>query len=112
MKLDWRFGAHHFEEMLIDHDARSNYGGWSACSGLGPGKVNFFNTLLQSQKFDPNGDYIRRWVPELKEVPTAYIHDPWNHKQELAKLSTDLQGFGSYPKPIKSKYTSNKASKK
>lgn len=65
--------------MLIDHDVRSNYGGWSAVAGLGPGKVNFFNTLLQSSKFDPNGDYIRRWVPELMEVPTAYIHDPWNH---------------------------------
>jgi len=48
LKQDWRFGAHYFEEMLIDHDVRSNYGGWSACAGLGPGRVNFFNTLLQS----------------------------------------------------------------
>lgn len=65
LKQDWRYGAHHFEEMLIDHDVRSNYGGWSACAGLGPGRVNFFNTLLQSKKFDPKGEYIKLWVPEL-----------------------------------------------
>lgn len=46
LKQDWRFGAHHFEETLIDHDVRCNYGGWSAIAGLGPGRVNFFNTLL------------------------------------------------------------------
>jgi len=46
LQQDWRYGAHFFEEMLIDHDARSNYGGWSACAGLGPGKVRFFNTVL------------------------------------------------------------------
>ena len=46
LKQDWRFGAHHFEEMLIDHDVQSNYVGWNAIAGLGPGRINFFNTLL------------------------------------------------------------------
>ena len=46
LKQDWRHGAHYFEQMLVDHDVRSNYGGWSACAGLGPGRVNFFNSLL------------------------------------------------------------------
>jgi deoxyribodipyrimidine photo-lyase len=72
--------------MLIDHDARSNYGSWSACAGLGPGKARFFNTVLQSKKFDPDGSYIRNWVEELKYVPDEYIHDVWNHTQTLAKI--------------------------
>lgn len=46
--MDWRFGAHHFEEVLVDHDVTSNYGGWNAASGLGPGKVLNFNALRQS----------------------------------------------------------------
>ena len=78
LKQDWRYGAHHFEEILIDHDVQSNYGGWSACAGIGAGKVLNFNTMLQSTKFDPDGVYIRMWVPELKKVPKAFIHDPWN----------------------------------
>ena len=100
LKQDWRFGAHYFEQMLVDHDVRSNYGGWSACSGLGPGKVNFFNTLLQSKKFDPNGEYIKRWIPELKDVPAEHIHDIWNHKETFSKFV----GKGAYPSPIPNKY--------
>jgi deoxyribodipyrimidine photo-lyase len=91
--------------MLIDHDVRSNYGCWSALSGLGPGKVNFFNTLLQSKKFDRDGVYIKRWVPELSEVPPQYIHDVWNHSLTLSKLLGDENAFGSYPKPIATKYS-------
>ena len=46
LKQDWRIGAHHFEELLIDHDVQSNYGAWNAMAGVGPGRVNYFNTLL------------------------------------------------------------------
>ena len=53
IKQDWRFGAHYFEEKLIDHDVTSNYGGWCGSSGIGPGRVLVFNSLLQSTKFDP-----------------------------------------------------------
>ena len=45
LKQDWRYGAHHFEEKLIDHDVHSNYGGWSFSSGIGPGRVLVFNSL-------------------------------------------------------------------
>jgi deoxyribodipyrimidine photo-lyase len=65
IKQDWRFGAHYFEEKLIDHDVQSNYGGWCSSAGIGPGRVLVFNSLLQSTKFDPNGEYIRKWCPEL-----------------------------------------------
>ena len=66
LKQDWRYGAYHFEEKLLDHDVHSNYGSWNAIAGVGPGRVNHFNTLLQSKKFDANGEYIKLWVPELK----------------------------------------------
>ena len=65
LKQDWRHGAHYFEEKLIDHDVQSNYGGWNGSSGIGPGRVLVFNSLLQSQKFDADGTYIRTWCPEL-----------------------------------------------
>jgi deoxyribodipyrimidine photo-lyase len=94
LQQDWRFGAYHFEEKLIDHDPQSNYGGWNAIAGVGPGRVNYFNTTLQSEKFDPDGDFIRKWVPELALVPNNYIHDPWNMPKgarKSARLEIGLQ---------------------
>ena len=77
LKQDWRYGAHYFEEKLIDHDVQSNYGGWCFSSGIGPGRVLIFNSVKQSRDFDKNGDYIKLWVPELKKVPVEFIHEPW-----------------------------------
>ena len=57
------------EEKLIDHDVHSNYGGWAGAAGMGDGKVLNFNTLNQSTKFDPEGEFIKTWVPELANVP-------------------------------------------
>jgi len=87
LKQDWRQGAHWFEEQLIDHDVQSNYGGWSFSAGIGPGRVLVFNSLTQSQKFDPEGKYIKMWCPELENVPLDYIHDPWNMPASLQKAS-------------------------
>ena len=78
LKQDWRFGAHYFEHILVDHDVQSNYGSWNFSAGIGPGRVSVFNILLQSQKFDPEGHYIRNWCPELQNVGNDFIHDPWN----------------------------------
>ena len=69
--------------MLIDHDCASNYGGWCGSAGVGAGRVLVFNTMTQSTKFDPAGEYIKTWVPELANVPTDYIHDPWNMPKSL-----------------------------
>lgn len=85
LKQDWRYGAHHFQEMLIDHDVTSNYGGWNFSSGIGPGRVLVFNSLKQSRDFDASGKYIKRWCPELKEIQSDYIHDPWNMPKSLQK---------------------------
>lgn len=107
--------------MLLDHDTSSNYGAWCSSAGVGAGRVLVFNTLTQSTKFDPTGTYIRTWVPELANVPDAYIHDPWNMPKSLA-ASVKVQVGGSkpenpevshYPAPIRcDKYTSADAGKK
>jgi len=112
LKQDWRYGAHHFEEMLIDHDVQSNYGGWCFSSGIGPGRVLVFNSLKQSKDFDKDGKYIKTWCPELKNVPHDYIHDPWNLPKTLQKSAGFVLGK-DYPDVIDcQKYTNPLAAKK
>ncbi|KFY62478.1 hypothetical protein V497_02364 [Pseudogymnoascus sp. VKM F-4516 (FW-969)] len=79
--LDWRMGERYFMERLIDGDFASNNGGWgfSASTGVDPQPYfRIFNPLLQSEKFDPEGEYIKRWVPELKGIEGKAIHDPYD----------------------------------
>lgn len=76
MGIDWRVGADHFESYLLDHDVCSNYGNWNAAAGLTGGRVNKFNPIKQSNDYDSNGDYIRHWIPELKDVPVPLIFNP------------------------------------
>ncbi|KAK5239315.1 DNA photolyase phr1, partial [Exophiala xenobiotica] len=79
--IDWRMGEKWFMEHLLDGDFASNNGGWgfSASCGVDPQPYfRIFNPLLQSEKFDPNGEYIRKWVPELAEIKdNKGIHDPY-----------------------------------
>ena len=87
LKQDWRFGAHYFEEMLIDHDTFSNFNGWQWPAGISPNSNRLqpqkFNVIHESEKFDPEGEYIKTWVSELKKVPVDYIHDPWNLSKSI-----------------------------
>ncbi len=90
--IDWRWGERWFMEQLLDGDLAPNNGGWqwAASTGCDPQPYfRIFNPTLQSQKFDPEGDYIRRYVPELKDVPAKAIHAPHEHRFR-----------GDYPKPI------------
>ncbi|KAK0128144.1 hypothetical protein ONS95_000128 [Cadophora gregata] len=78
--LDWRMGERYFMEHLIDGDFASNNGGWgfSASTGVDPQPYfRIFNPLLQSEKFDADGEYIRKWVEELEGVKGKAIHDPY-----------------------------------
>jgi deoxyribodipyrimidine photo-lyase len=79
--IDWRLGERYFMEHLIDGDFASNNGGWgfSASTGVDPQPYfRIFNPLLQSEKFDPEGEYIRKWVEELRDVKGKAIHDPYD----------------------------------
>ncbi|KAK6613644.1 hypothetical protein QC760_002731 [Botrytis cinerea] len=87
--LDWRMGERYFMEHLIDGDFASNNGGWGFCASTGVDPQPYFrifNPLLQSEKFDAEGEYIRKWVEELKGVKGKAIHEPYGDK-EAAKIA-------------------------
>ena len=78
--IDWRWGEAWFMENLLDGDPAANNGGWQWTAGTGTDAAPYFrifNPVLQSAKFDPLGEYIRRWVPELRGVDAKDIHAPW-----------------------------------
>ncbi|WP_288421944.1 deoxyribodipyrimidine photo-lyase [uncultured Acinetobacter sp.] len=92
--IDWRIGEQWFMQHLIDGDLAANNGGWQWCASTGTDAVPYFrifNPISQSQKFDPNGDYIRTWVKELAHLDNKSIHDPYSANKSLQL---------NYPKPI------------
>ena len=99
---DWRLGEDYFWTHLADGDKPANVGGWqwSASVGVDPQPYfRIFNPTTQGQRFDPDGTFIRRWVPELREVPARYIHVP----TELPPLEAQRLGFAldrDYPHPV------------
>lgn len=92
--IDWRLGESWFMQHLIDGDLAANNGGWQWCASTGMDAVPYFrifNPVSQSLKFDPNGDYIRQWVPELAHLDAKSIHEPYAKNPDLQM---------DYPKPI------------
>ncbi|MDR9469232.1 FAD-binding domain-containing protein, partial [Marinospirillum sp.] len=89
-------GEAYFAEKLVDWDLAANNGGWQWAASTGTDAVPYFrlfNPYSQSQRFDPEGEFIRRWVPELKHLNSKQIHQPPVDK-------TDLFAESSYPQPI------------
>ncbi len=92
LHLDWRLGEEHFAQELMDYDMASNVGGWQWAASTGTDAqpwFRIFNPLLQSRKFDPQGKYIRRYVPELAALSDDHVHEPWKAKRRL-----------DYPEPV------------
>ena len=78
--IDWRWGERFFMQHLVDGDPAANNGGWQWTAGVGTDAAPYFrvfNPMLQGVKFDPDGAYVRAWLPELARVPAAYLHAPW-----------------------------------
>ncbi len=100
--IDWRDGEKWFWDTLVDADAGSNPANWQWVAGSGADAAPYFrvfNPILQGEKFDPDGDYVRRWVPELAKLPNKMIHQPWEATPlELASAGVELGK--TYPRPI------------
>jgi deoxyribodipyrimidine photo-lyase len=82
----WKEGEEWFWDTLVDADLANNLLGWQWVGGCGADAAPYFrifNPVTQGEKFDPQGDYVRKWVPELADVPTKYIHKPWEYGRPL-----------------------------
>ncbi|MEI6107083.1 MAG: deoxyribodipyrimidine photo-lyase [Opitutae bacterium] len=102
LRISWQEGAAWFWDTLVDADLASNTLGWQWTAGCGADAAPYFrifNPILQGLKFDPAGDYVRRWVPELARVPVDLIHQPWTAPAETLAAAGVVLGR-NYPQPI------------
>ncbi len=100
--IHWREGESWFWDTLVDADLANNAAGWQWVAGSGADAAPYFrvfNPILQGKKFDPDGDYVRHWVPELAKLSRRYIHEPWQaDPQTLAAAGIELGK--NYPQPL------------
>jgi deoxyribodipyrimidine photo-lyase len=99
---DWRQGEAWFWDTLVDADPANNAFNWQWIAGSGPDSAPFhriFNPVTQGEKFDPQGDYVRTYVPELAKLPAAFIHQPWEAPAAVLKAAGVELGT-TYPTPI------------
>ena len=102
LRIDWRKGEAHFFDCLVDADLANNSASWQWVAGCGADAAPYFrifNPVTQGQKFDPEGEYVRKYVPEIAKLPDKYLFSPWEAPLEI------LEGAGvelgnTYPKPL------------
>ena len=111
--IDWRMGAEWFESLLVDYDVCSNWGNWNYTAGVGNDSRGFryFNIVKQTKDYDPQGKYIKHWLPELSELPGDKVPEPWKLSQEEQKLYGVRIGV-DYPRPVVEFFKSVKANEK
>ncbi|MCB0629404.1 MAG: DASH family cryptochrome [Saprospiraceae bacterium] len=101
LEVNWQLGAAYFESLLIDYDPCSNYGNWNYVAGVGsdPRENRYFNILTQAKRYDPHGEFIRLWLPELSEVPEEKIHQP-DTLSELEQSNFHFKIGRDYPEAL------------
>ena len=102
LKLHWHHGERWFWDCLVDADLASNSASWQWCAGSGADAAPYFrifNPITQGQRFDPDGAYTRRYVPELKRMPSKYLYEPWACPVEISRAAGVVIGK-DYPAPI------------
>ncbi|KAK4434202.1 Cryptochrome-1 [Sesamum alatum] len=102
LQLPWRWGMKYFWDTLLDADLESDALGWQYISGTLPDGREFDridNPQFEGYKFDPNGEYVRRWLPELARLPTEWIHHPWNAPESVLQAA-GIELGSNYPLPI------------
>ncbi len=101
LNVNWQMGASYFESMLIDYDPCSNWGNWNYIAGVDsdPRDDRYLNILVQAKRFDPKGEYVKRWLPELVDVPVNKIHRPDTLTVE-EQTASQIKIGASYPKAM------------
>jgi len=101
LKVDWRMGAEYFEHILIDYDVTSNWCNWNYVAGVGsdPRENRYFNILSQAERYDPTGEYVKLWCPELREVPAEAIQQP-DVLSDADQSKYGLRLGANYPTPL------------
>ncbi|GAB4128639.1 MAG: deoxyribodipyrimidine photo-lyase [Sideroxydans sp.] len=102
LQVDWRWGERYFAQKLLDYDLAANNGGWQWAASTGCDAqpwFRIFNPVTQSQKFDPHGKFIRRYVPELANCPDDHLHAPWT-LPAMEQIRLGLRIGEDYPAPI------------
>ena len=99
LRIHWQEGEKYFRDCLLDFNEANNIAGWQWVAGCGADAAPYFrifNPILQGEKFDPLGKYVKKWIPELSNVPKEFIHKPW----ELNEKIKNFELGKTYPKPI------------
>ncbi|NBC17546.1 MAG: DASH family cryptochrome [Bacteroidetes bacterium] len=100
LNLDWRRGAAYFEARLIDYDVTSNWGNWAYVAGVGNDpRDRYFNIVSQAKRYDPDGAYVKHWLPELRDVPDPLVHEPY----AMSAMEQQMHGVTigeDYPAPM------------
>lgn len=101
LNINWQMGAEYFESLLIDYDVCSNWCNWNYVAGVGsdPRENRYFNILLQAKRYDPKGEYVKLWLPELAEIPEKKVHQPDLLSKEEQKHAHVLIG-NDYPQAV------------
>jgi len=102
LRIHWMEGEKHFRNTLLDFNIANNVAGWQWVAGTGADAAPYFrifNPILQGEKFDANGNYIKKWCPELNNLPNEFLHKPWEMPEELQKEKKIIIGK-TYPFPI------------
>ncbi len=99
LRIHWKEGEKYFRDCLLDFNEANNVAGWQWVAGSGADAAPYFrifNPILQGEKFDPQGIYVKKWIPEISIIPKEFIHKPW----ELNEKIKDFELGKTYPKPI------------
>jgi deoxyribodipyrimidine photo-lyase len=102
LRLPWQHGARWFWDTLVDADLANNTQGWQWSAGSGADAAPYFrifNPVRQGERFDPDGTYVRRWCPELAQLPKEWVHQPWAAPKDLLRAANVDLGR-DYPLPI------------
>ncbi len=111
--INWQMGAEWFESLLLDYDVCSNWGNWNYTAGVGNDARGFryFNIAKQTKDYDPQGEYVKHWLPELASLPGDQVREPWKLTQDEQKRYGVRIGV-HYPHPVVDFFKSIKANEK